>query len=354
MLKVKNIYIKLGEFNLKNISFDVQEGEYFVVLGESGIGKTVLLEILAGLLSQNSGSIILNNKNISHAPIQKRSVGLVYQDQALFPHLTVKKNIEYSLKCKKMSSADVEIKALKIARQLEIAKLLNRMPGSLSLGEAQRVALARTLVSEPEILLLDEPLSSLDVQAKSKMRSLLRKINQSGQTIIHVTHDYEEAIALASRIAILEKNSISQIGIPEEIFRHPKSKFVANFIGIKNFYRGELKKESETFGVFKTKNIEIYVATNANAGTGNLILESEDITISKTCFESSAKNRFPGKIIDIEPARLGIEITVDIGVPVSALITQNSLEKMELKLEDEIWINFKASSARYIEFFYTI
>ena len=349
MLKVKNIYIKLGEFKLENISFDVKEGEYFVVLGESGIGKTVLLEILAGLLSQNSGIIILNNENISHAPIQKRNVGLVYQDQALFPHLTVKKNIEYSLKCKKMKAADVEIKIAKIAKQLEIEKLLKRKPETLSLGEAQRVALARTLVSEPKVLMLDEPLSSLDVQAKSKMRSLLRKINQTGQTIIHVTHDYEEAIALASRIAILEKSSISQIDIPDKIFRRPKSEFVANFIGIKNFYRGELKKESEIFGVFKTKNLKIFVATKSEPGIGNLILKNEDITISKSCFESSAKNRFPGKIIDIEPARLGIEITVDIGVPVSALITQNSLEKMKLKLQDEIWINFKATSAKYIE-----
>ena len=349
MLKVKNISIKLGEFCLKNISFDVQKGEYFVVLGESGIGKSVLLEIFAGLLRQKSGSIILNNNDISNTPIQKRGVGLVYQDQALFPHLNVFKNIEYSLKCKKIKSAGFQEKINKIAKQFGVEHLLKRMPETLSLGEAQRVALARTLVSEPEILLLDEPLSSLDVQAKSKMRSLLRKINLTGQTIIHVTHDYEEAIALATRIAIFEKSSISQIDIPDNIFRHPKSEFAANLIGIKNFYKGELKKETETFGVFKTKNLKIYVATKSKSGTGNLILKSEVITISKISFESSAKNKFFGKIIDTEPARLGIEIMVDIGIPISALITQNSFEKMDLKLEDEVWINFKATSAKYVE-----
>ena len=349
MLKVKNISIELGAFKLKNISLDVQKGDYFVVLGESGIGKTVLLEIFTGLLRQKTGSITLNNEDISHVPIQKRGVGLVYQDQALFPHLSVKKNIEYALKCKKMNPADIAIKIAKVAAQLGVEHLLNRMPDTLSLGEAQRVALARTLVSEPEVLLLDEPLSSLDVQAKSQMRSLLRKINQAGQTIIHVTHDYEEAIALATRIAILEKSSITQTDVPDKIFRHPESAFVANFIGIRNFYSGELKKESETLGIFKTKNIEFYIATNAKAGTGNLILKSEDITISKSCFESSAKNRFSGEIIDIEPARLGIEVSIDIGVPISALITKNSLEKMELKLEDEVWVNFKATSAKYIE-----
>ena len=349
MLEVKNISIALGAFKLKNISFDVKRGEYFVILGESGIGKSVLLEILTGLLRQKTGSIILNNKDISHIPIQKRSVGLVYQDQALFPHLNVRKNIEYSLKCKKMKSADIAMKITGIATQLGVDHLLNRMPDTLSLGEAQRIALARTLISEPEILLLDEPLSSLDVQAKSQMRSLLRKINQAGQTIIHVTHDYEEAIALAAKIAILEKSSISQIDIPDNIFRHPKSAFVANFIGIRNFYNGELKKESETLGIFKTKNIEFYIATNAKTGTGNLIIKSEDIIISKTSFDSSAKNRFLGEIIDIEPARLGIEVTIDIGVLISALITKNSLEKMQLKLEDKVWINFKATSAKYIE-----
>ena len=349
MLEVKNISIALGAFKLKNISFDVRKGEYFVVLGESGIGKSVLLEIIAGLLPQKTGSIILNNEDISHAPIQKRSVGLVYQDQALFPHLNVRKNIEYSLKCKKIKSGDIVIKITEIAAQLAIEHLLNRMPDTLSLGEAQRVALARTLVSDPEILLLDEPLSSLDVQAKSQMRSLLRKINQAGQTIIHVTHDYEEAIALAAKIAILEKSSISQIDIPDNIFRHPKSVFVANFIGIRNFYNGELKRESEALGIFKTKNIEFYIATSAKAGTGNIILKSEDIILSKSCFDSSAKNRFFGKIIDIEPARLGIEVTIDIGVLISALITKNSLEKMKLKLKDEVWINFKATSAKFIE-----
>ena len=349
MLKIKNISIALGAFKLSNISFDVQKGEYFVVLGESGIGKSVLLEIIAGLLRQKTGSVILNNNDISYAPIQKRGVGLVYQDQTLFPHLNVKKNIEYALKCKKFKSKVIAIKITEIAAQLGIEHLFNRMPDTLSLGEAQRVALARTLVGNPEILLLDEPLSSLDVHAKSQMRSLLRKINQAGQTIIHVTHDYEEAIALADRIAILEKSSISQIDIPDNIFHHPKSAFVANFIGIRNFYNGELKKESETLGIFKTKSIEFYIATNAKAGTGNLIIKSEDIIISKNCFDSSAKNRFLGEIIDIEPARLGIIVTIDIGVIISALITKNSLEKMKLKLQDEVWINFKATSAKYYD-----
>jgi len=349
MLKIKNISIALGTFKLSNISFDVQKGEYFVILGESGIGKSVLLEIIAGLLCQKAGSIILNNKDISYSPIQKRGIGLVYQDQTLFPHLNVEKNIGYSLKCKKIKSEDIKLKIPEITAQLGVEHLLNRMPDTLSLGEAQRVALARTLISEPKVLLLDEPLSSLDVQAKSQMRSLLRKINRTGQTIIHVTHDYEEAIALADRIAILEKSSISQIDTPDNIFRHPKSAFVANFIGIRNFYKGKLKKESETLGVFKSNNIEFYIATNSKIGTGNLILKSEDIIISKNKFDSSARNRFQGKIIDIEPARLGIIVTIDIGVIISALITKNSLEQMQLKLEDKVWINFKATSAKYYD-----
>ena len=349
MLKVKNISIELGAFNLKNISFDVQEGEYFVVLGESGIGKSVLLEIIAGLLCQKTGSIILNNRNISHEPIQKRGVGLVYQDQSLFPHLNVKKNIDYALKCKKINAKLIDEKVAKIVSKLGIDHLLLRMPDSLSLGEAQRVALARTLVSEPEILLLDEPLSSLDVQAKSQMRSLLRKINQAGQTIIHVTHDYEEAIALAGKIAILEKCSITQIDTPDRIFHHPKSSFVANFIGIRNFYKGELIKENDSLGIFRTKNIEFYIAANENEGSGNLIIKSEDIIISRKRFDSSAKNRFRGTIVDIEPARLGIIITIDIGITISALITKSSLESMQLKLNDKIWINFNAVSAKYTE-----
>ncbi len=349
MLHLKQISIKLGKFELKNISFDVARGDYFVILGESGIGKSVLLEIIAGLLIQDSGFISLNDTDISSYSIQNRDIGLVYQNQALFPHLNVAQNVGYALQCKKESRTLSNEKIVKMSKKVGVEHLLGRHTNTLSLGEAQRVALARTLISNPSVLLLDEPLSSLDIKAKSQMRSLLRKINQAGQTIIHITHDYEEAIALASKIAILEQHSITQIGTPDAIFTHPKSEFIAHFTGVRNYYRGSLTMQSESLGLFKTSDLSFYVATNASKGMGNLILKKEDITLSKSLPESSARNHFQGEIVDIESVRLGMEVTVDIGVLLTALITKESFERMNLKLGHNIWTHFKATAAKYIE-----
>lgn len=347
MLKVENISVKLGDFELKDVSFEIDKGDYFVVLGESGVGKSVLLEVLAGITPMSGGRITMLDKDISYADIQSRSLGLVYQDQALFPHLTVEKNIEYPLNHLNRKGRDIRV--YELALQVGVEKLLKRYPETLSIGEAQRTALARSLALGPDILLLDEPLASLDIQAKRDIRALLRKLNASGQTIIHVTHDYEEAIALASKIAILENSTISQVGTPEEVFHQPRTSFVASFIGIKNFFKGNLEKQNDKLGIFKTDDLEFEIATDVDGGDGNLILKSENITISKNIPKSSARNHFKGIIVDIEPARLGIEVTVDIGTNIVVLITRESLEEMNLKTGMEVWINFKATSAKFLE-----
>jgi len=348
MLKVNNISVKIGSFELTDVSFTVEAGDYFVILGESGIGKSVLLETLAGIIPLSDGTVFLQECDISYTDISSRKVGLVYQDQALFPHLSVKNNIAFPLKARGVSKGEINNTVKNLADNIGIFHLLHRFPDTLSLGEAQRTALARTMASKPEILLLDEPLASLDIQAKTGIRTLLRHINRTGQTIIHVTHNYEEAIALASKIAILENGTISQVGTPDEIFRHPKTSFVANFVGIRNFFKGTLKKQSKNLGTFTTDNLEIEVATDAEDGEGNMIIKSEDITISKSRSETSARNLFKGIITDIEPARLGVEISVDIGSNLAVMITRNSMEKMKLKPGVDVWINFKATSVKFL------
>ena len=258
-------------------------------------------------------------------------------------------NIAYPLRCRRRERALVAEKVRALARAVGIAHLLDRDPGTLSAGEAHRAALARTLATDPRILLLDEPLASLDVQAKSAMRSLLRNLNRSGRTIVHVTHDYEEAVALASTIAILERGRITQAGPPDEIFRRPKSEFIANFVGIKNFYRGVLTKTGANSGLFKVNGLELEIATSAPGGAGNLILRSEDITISKTMSETSARNHFRGRIKEVEKVRLGVEVLVDIGVDMAALITEASFKKMDLHPGDEVILNFKATAGKFYQ-----
>jgi molybdopterin-binding protein len=350
MIEIRNISKSYPNFCLKNISFTVEKGDYFVLLGGSGMGKSMLLEIIAGISTPDSGKIFLKEKDITYEKIQKRNIAFVYQDQALFPHLTVFDNIAFPLKHRKINSTEVKNKVKELAKLVEVDSLLFRKPGTLSGGEAQRVALARALATQPECLLLDEPLSNVDTPLRYELRSLLRKINGQGQTIIHVTHDYEEAISLANKIAVIEHGNIVQTGTPEDIFMYPKSEFIAKFIGIKNFYRGVLLNagQNSELAPFESSGCVFHVMTEEKQGEGFLLIPAENITISDKFNESSSQNIFKGKIIDAFPAKLGIEVVVDIGVKITSIVSKEALEKLALEKGKEIWINFKASSAKYI------
>jgi molybdate/tungstate transport system ATP-binding protein len=341
MLRIEGLTKELGSFKLDNISFEVEPGDYFVLLGESGAGKTVILEMISGLLPPDAGTVRMDGKDITHDRIQSRGIGLVYQDHALFPHMSVRKNIAYPIRDK---STSVEA----LAEMVGATDLLDRDPTTLSLGESQRVALARTLATKPRILMLDEPLASLDIKAKAAIRSLLRRLNADGQTIIHVTHDYEEALALASKVAVLEATSICQIGTPDEVFHHPKSSFIANFVGIKNFFHGELAA-CEGVATFRTQGVEFTVSTDAPTGRGAVIFESKDVTLSPDEPHGSARNCFQGTIVDVEPIHLGFEVCVDIGVHLYASVTKASMDQMELRNGKPVWIGFKSTAVRYIE-----
>jgi molybdopterin-binding protein len=362
MIKLKNISKKFGDFELNNITLSIDSGDYFVILGKSGAGKSVLLEIMSGLITPDTGTITIEDIDITHTKIQQRNLGLVFQNHSLFPHLTVRQNILYPLKAKRILNAVTLLKFDSLVKTLKITHLLKRKPGTLSIGEAQRTALARTLITSPKCLLLDEPLSALDPQTKAETKTLLRKINKktdinqaTPQTIIHVTHNYEEAISLATKIAVVEEGKISQIGTPEEVFRHPKTIFIANFIGIKNFYKGELKRDNnKTIFIPEIDNkgsrVKFYITNESTHSYGSLILDSSNVIISNIPNESSVRNTFKGNIIDIENVKLGIEVTVKFkGLTMSALITKDSLRILELDYGKEIYLSFKATAAKFLE-----
>ncbi|MFH0865619.1 MAG: ABC transporter ATP-binding protein [Bacteroidota bacterium] len=348
MLEVKQISKSFPGFSMKEVSFSVEKGDYFVMLGASGTGKSLLLEIISGMIKPDSGSVWLNNNDITHTKIQKRNISLVFQDQVLFPHFSIFNNIAFSLRNRKLKKNDITSNVEELSVLLEIKHLLNRKPGTLSGGEAQRVALARALAMQPECLLLDEPLSNIDTQLRHEMRYLLRKINGKGQTIIHVTHDYEEAISLAKNIAVLENGSIAQAGKPEEVFMYPKSEFVAKFTGIKNFYKGQLTNTTnDEVKIFETLGIKINVMTEEQIGPGFLLIPAESISISNDIPEGSPRNVFKGKVIDVFPARIGMEVAVDVGIKMLSLVSRNAAEQLSLKKDKEIWISFKASSLKF-------
>ena len=298
----------------------------------------------------DAGWMFLDDRDITSERPQTRGIGIVYQDQALFPHLSVYQNIAYGLHCLRLKRSHVRERTRAMAERVGAQELLNRRPATLSGGEAQRVALARTLATGPKCLLLDEPISALDIQSKESLRSLLREINRQGQTILHVTHDYEEALSLASRIAIMEDGRIAQVGTPEQIFHAPKSQFVARFVGIKNFFAGTLEKSDENgqLCVFAAeRGMRFHVLTDAKPGPGFLVFGSEDVAIGNSRPETSAKNVFPGTVLDIAPAKLGVEVSFDIGVRVSALLTQSSVSSLELTIGKSVFAQFKASAARF-------
>jgi molybdate/tungstate transport system ATP-binding protein len=349
MLELLNISKTFASFSLKNVSFKVDKGDFFILLGVSGAGKSLVLETIAGLIKPDSGTIIMEGKNITREKIQKRGIGLVFQDHAVFPHMSVKENIAYSLHATHSGSMIKKEKIERISRQMSITSFLQRRPLSLSGGELQRVALARTLIQEPKILLLDEPLASLDTQLRYELSSILRKLNRNGQTIIHVTHDYEEALSLASKIAVIHNGEILQTGNPQEVFQLPKSEFVAHFTGAKNFFRVEIITGTQgTFAVLDN-SVRIRITQEPTGNSGYIMIRAEDIILSLNKVDTSMTNNFEGIVKEIIPSRNGFEIIADAGILFHAFITGESFKHLELVERKKVWIGFKASVVRVIE-----
>jgi ABC-type Fe3+/spermidine/putrescine transport system ATPase subunit len=235
MLRLEGIDVRLGEFQLRDVSLHVKAGTYLTLLGSTGMGKTVLLETIAGVHKPSRGRIRIKGLDATRLAPEKRHLGIVYQDYALFPHLTVFRNIAFGLHLKGTPERKIKGAVEEMADFLEIGHLLKRRPSRLSGGERQRVALARALVMEPYVLLLDEPLSALDRVTRSRIQNELKRIHtQLGVTIVHITHDLAEAFFLADRLAVMKDGRILQNGALEEVCRHPNSRSVAELVGIEN------------------------------------------------------------------------------------------------------------------------
>jgi ABC-type sugar transport system ATPase subunit len=344
MLKLTDINIRLGEFALKDINLEISEGQYYVLLGRSGAGKTQLLELIAGLEHPDTGSIELDNEDITRKRIQNRKVGIVFQDYAVFPHMTVFGNISYPLKARKESKKSIIGKVEESARAMNITHLLERNTEKLSGGELQRVALARTLVTSPRLLLLDEPLSSLDASLKDDMKRVLRNLNKAGQTIIHVTHDYSDAISLAKRVGVLHNGRIIQEGSVDEVFKNPSNRFVARYAGIRNFFRVGISREKSSLIGLTSHNVRFKIEEEIQGKDCLIIIKSDAILLSKELPDEGQNNIIKGKIAEITPSEFGMELTIDAGdlfyvnVPVSVFEKQRFLE------EEEVWMSFPSSA----------
>ncbi|MDI3548383.1 MAG: molybdate/tungstate transport system ATP-binding protein [Halanaerobiales bacterium] len=344
MIKIHGLTKRLKDFNIEDIDLDIKEKEYFVILGPTGTGKTVLLELIAGLVCPDRGNIFFNGEELTELPPEERNIGMVYQDYMLFPHLNVKENITFGLKVRGVKREERERALKKIVRLFRIEHLLTRDVKNLSGGEQQRVALARALITAPRILLLDEPLSALDPGTKEQLQENLKELHERLETTtIHITHDFNEALALADRIAIMHNGKIVQTGKPEGIFKQPNSSFVAEFVGVKNIFRGRVLVEGEDKYVELNNGLKIAVITDRE-GWVNLIVRPEDIFISYEPFLSSARNCFSGEVVNIRNRLSMVELTVDIGVELIVYITGHSLKEMGITRGKRVFVTFKASA----------
>lgn len=240
LIKLENIDKSYGSQKIiDNLNLEVKDGEFLTLLGPSGCGKTTLLRMINGFETPDKGKVLLEDENQINVPPNKREVNTVFQSYALFPHLTVRENIAFSLQMKKVDKQEITERVDKVLELTSLEALADRKPGKLSGGQQQRVAIARSLVNKPKVLLLDEPLGALDLKLRKQMQIELKKMQRRmGITYVYVTHDQEEALTISDRIVVLNKGKIEQIGEPWEIYHKPETEFVADFLGESNFFKG--------------------------------------------------------------------------------------------------------------------
>ncbi len=292
-----------------SIDLTIGSGELFFLLGPSGCGKTTLLRMLAGFIDPTAGKILFGDKEVTHTPPNKRNTGMVFQSYALWPHMTVVENVAYGLKIRKNSPTEQRKKALGALETVHMGHLANRKPNELSGGQQQRVALARAIVVEPDVLLLDEPLSNLDAKLRLEMRSEIRRICTTiGMTTVYVTHDQKEALSIADRLAILKDGKVMQVGSPREVYQSPNSQFVAEFIGETNFVPA-----TPSSGGLKTAFGQLRTNISCEATSVVCSLRPEAI---KVIDSPAAQNGFSGKRVETiylgEVAQHKIKVTDDL------------------------------------------
>ena len=346
---IENVTKKWENFSIRNVNLKIAKGEYFVILGPTGAGKTLLLELIAGFHKPDSGRIWIDNVDVTFLPPEKRGVGFVPQEYMLFPHMTVFENVEFGLKARKVPKAERERRVEQTLEFMDLTHLRNRLPMTLSGGEQQKTALARALVIEPKILLLDEPLSALDTNTRKKMQKELKKIHEELKvTTIHVTHDQIEAFILANRLAVMKDGTIIQTGSPEQVFRRPKDDFVARFVGFENLFNGKIVENKEGIAKIDIGGVIVEAITRKN-GNCTVGIRPDDIIISQSPFKSSMRNVLRGKISDFIDMGSLVSLMVEVnGLSFVTLITKRSFIEMKLDRGKEVYISFKASSVHVI------
>lgn len=339
LVKLENISKKYTDkYIIKNLSLEIYEGEFITLLGASGCGKTTILRLISGLEEVTSGKIYIDDIDVTDIDPTKREVNTIFQNFALFPHMTVKENVGFGLKMKKTSPLEIEKKVKKALKLVKLEGFEDRYPEQLSGGQQQRVAIARGIIMNPKVLLLDESLCSLDLKLKRQMQIELKKIQKKlGITFIYVTHDQDEALTMSDRIVIINKGIIEQIDTPQNIYKYPTTPFVADFIGESNIIESTITKITDTdIEVPLLNGTKLYLKNDKNYELNekiHLMIRPENIKISTNILKDSIPGIIKDNIYDGALTKLIIEV----------------FEGLELKVNTNDDNNYKENSIVYLK-----
>ena len=346
LLSLRNIQKHFGAVRaVDGINLDIRENEFFALLGASGSGKTTLLRILAGFEVPTQGEILLDGHDIAGVPPNRRPVNLMFQSYALFPHMTVTQNIVYGLEMERLPRAEISARVGEMLEVIQLGELANRKPDQLSGGQRQRVALARALVKRPRLLLLDEPLGALDKKLRGEMQLELKRIqHEFGITFIIVTHDQEEALVMADRVAILRDGRLLQCGSPREIYEHPGSRFAADFIGVMNFL--PVKRQGEELILASGR---VITATSPNALAVGQNISAAVRPERMHLGNEHGENRLTGRVSAVAYHGLDLQLHLETSEspdPVMVRLTADVAETRSLSVGEEVTVSWAANDTR--------
>ena len=349
-IRIKNITKRFGDFTaVDDVSLDIYKGELFCLLGGSGCGKSTLLRMLAGFETPTSGTITIDGQNVAGVPASARPTNMMFQSYALFPHMSVEKNVAYGLLREGVSKAEAAQRAADMLNLVKLGNFAKRKPHQLSGGQQQRVALARALIKQPKLLLLDEPLGALDKKLREETQFELIRIQETlGVTFIVVTHDQEEAMTLSTRIGVMNEGEIVQIGEPQEIYERPNSRFVADFIGTVNLFEGEVDIASPTELRLKSPDVGNLI-TSPVAGltakqTVSVAIRPERISISRE--KTTAANSVEGMVEEV--AYLGnlsiYRVKIATGKTIKVTVSNIDIEGEPIKWDEKVHLSWSSTS----------
>jgi len=337
-----------------NVSLDIEEGELFAILGASGCGKTTLLRMLAGFEQPTSGRILIDGVDMTHTPPYDRPVNMMFQSYAVFPHMTVEKNVAYGLKKEGISKPEIEDRVREMLEMVQLTDFMKRKPHQLSGGQVQRVALARSLIKKPKVLLLDEPLAALDKKLREQTQfELMNLQDQLGITFIVVTHDQEEAMTLATRIAVMDEGRFIQTGTPHQIYEYPKNRFVADFFGTINLFQGKVTQVNGNIMLIEgaESNTLLKAESTQETAIGTNVwvaVRPEKISITRNPNEADGQTSLKGVVWDISYyGNLSIyRVKTEDGTIVQ-VSSQNfkRLAEREIDWDDEVYVSWDTSSS---------